>query len=149
MKKLFFALSLCAFFALPSFAQTIQQDLEKEMEIMQNELKTIFQDAEIFLGTMPTSIDSIDFQQFGLGDIKGADIEELLQNFMPQGSDVDLDQMMQQFQKEMQSLDLKEFETIFKEFGLDQPAIPAPDRLKDSKSTKPTEKKTERKKYSM
>jgi len=150
MKQLLICLSFVCFFATTSFAQNTNQDIQQEIEKLQNEMKIAMGDLEVFFGTMPSTLDSIDFQQFGLGDINKADIQELMDNIMPKGSNIDLDQMIQQFEKDLKGIDMKQFEDLFNQFGLDQPAIPAPDRLDDDNNyTKPAEKKKERKKYSM
>ncbi len=149
MKQLLICLSFICFFASTSFAQSSNPDIQQELENLQDEMKRAMSDMEIFFGTIPNSLDSMDLQQFGLGDINKADIQELMDNLMPKGANIDIDQMIQQFEKELQSIDMQQFEELFQQFGLDQPAIPAPDRLNDGSSTKPTEKKKQRKKYSM
>ncbi len=149
MKQLLICFSFICFLVGTSFAQNNSQDLQLDIEALQNEMKIALQDFEVFFGTMPKSLDSLDLQQFGLGDINKADIEELMGNLLPQGSNIDLDQMIQQFEKDLQGMDMKQFEDLFNQLGMDQPAIPAPDQLKDDKTTKPAEKKKERKKYSM
>ena len=149
MKQLLICFSFVCFFASTSFAQNSNQDIQQEIEKLQNEMKIAMGDLEVFFGSMPNSLDSMDFQQFGLGDINKADIQELMDNLLPKGSNIDLDQMIQQFEKDLQGIDMKQFEDIFNQFGFDQPAIPAPDRLDDDNSSKPVEKKKERKKYAM
>ena len=149
MKQLLICLSFVCFFASTSFAQISDQDIQQEIEKLQNEMRIAMQDMEVFFGTMPKSLDSLDLQQFGLGDINKADVQELMDNLLPKGSNIDLDEMIQQFEKEIQGIDMKQFEELFDQLGLDQPAIPAPDRLKDDNDKKSSEKKEERKKYSM
>ena len=149
MKQLLICLSFVCFIASSAFAQNSNQDIQQELEKLQNEMKIALGDFEVFFGTMPQSFDSLNLQQFGLGDINKADIEALMDNLLPKGSNIDLDQMIQQFEKDLQGIDMKQFEDLFDQLGLDNPAIPAPDRLEDDKTTKPSEKKKERKKYSM
>jgi len=123
MKKISLSFVVLLIASMSLFAQYNQEELLKEMQDLQEEMKKQFENFDLNFGDAQFLIDTFYIQ-------KMEPFENLQHMEFYSG---DLSEMMDMLQKQMEGVDWKEMEKLFKSFGDFTPLVPLPENLEEFK----------------
>jgi len=123
MKKISLSFVVLLIASMSLFAQYNQEELLKEMQDLQEEMKKQFENFDLNFGDAQFLIDTFYIQ-------KMEPIENLQHMEFYSG---DLSEMMDMLQKQMEGVDWKEMEKLFKSFGDFTPLVPLPENFEEFK----------------